>query len=204
MSETIMKIYASQDWVNENTVQSDWSMNDENDLSHIKGRTHYVSREVTEIIPETTFEASSDSRTMYSLVTLKHPVINEKYIVLFDGVEYDVLTVSNEDISNTAFPVNTAVFGNPFFLFDKFTDLGDYPFAIFYFIQDDGDHAYIYAESGEHTVQVIQCNETVTQLNEKFIPDTIARTSDIPSDDYINSLIDAKLAEIPIAEEAEF
>lgn len=38
--------------------------------------------------------------------------------------------------------------------------------------------------------------DPVTQLDESFIPDTIARVSDIPTDEQINALIDAKLGVI--------
>lgn len=70
-------------------------------------------------------------------------------------------------------------------------------------IADDSYGAYAFIVFTEknvtHTISVFAISQTTALLPEKYIPNTIARTADIPTavtDDHINSLIDAKLGVI--------
>lgn len=168
-------------------VQADWNQTDDTAVDYIKNRTHYeniietsvvlVDEDVTleVLMPEGTPEAQWDEP-----LTFENGKI---YTVAIEDEQQDIVCENNELI----------------FISSTLNDT--------YSLSADG----IFSRNGsgpEGTyhikIETTEVSTAIKHLDEKFIPDTIARVEDIPSEEYINSLIDAKLAAIPDASEVAY
>ena len=159
-------------------VQTDWSQNDETAADYIKNRTHYEAFDREVLVPELTLdfnELVQDSvgflgsyRAMDFTYYIMNFTIGDKYVIVFDGQEYQFIA---NDIGCLKDPIN-------------------YTTAPIHLSQGSmGAMNYYVKEPGTHTVSVLHLIPgAVKQLDEKFIPDTIARTSDIPAVPSIEGL----------------
>ena len=149
--------------------QSDWKMNDESDGAFVKNRTHYYTGSGTTIVPNTAFSISSTSTytELGEFTAVSNMEMGKRYSIVFDNVEYNITSTSNAIVGNGDFADNDIVLGNT----------SDYPFAIFIDMTDYLVYAYA-NKTGNHTLQIFD-TPNVVQLDEAFIPDTIARVSDI-------------------------
>ena len=144
------------------SIQSDWNQSDETASDYIKNRTHYTE---TSIISET--------RTVKELVDEKFAQLllenrqTAQYII-FGGNE---LLVYNRELINDDDTIGWSVIGENFREIAIHVSKNSAN-------REMKDKIYIYGETLEITINTI--NEMVHQLDEKFIPDTIARVENIP------------------------
>lgn len=135
-------------------VQADWSVNDETSAAYVKNRTHYDGVELDEVLNKSII-ASSGSVVHSTFPTL---TVGEKYMVVYDGVTY-ISTVTNEG---------------------RFLCLRHNGNEKPYWMQDSRDTTGEFEISTEKkTLVIYKMTEKIYQLDEKYIPDTIARTSDV-------------------------
>lgn len=156
-------------------VVSDWEQNDSTQLNYIKNRTHYDNSTITEIVPSriewTGFNMISDylyGRSGNGTVSI---TAGSTYKVDWDGTEYELVC----QVFN-----NWVYVGNVNYLSD--TTGGDIPFVIG--LDTESGDILIATESSElsHHIGFYEVFPDIKQLDEKFIPDTIARVSDTPTE----------------------
>lgn len=163
----------------------DWEQNDENGDGYIKNRPFYAYGEDVVVMREATVGSqNSESQSEVPLV------VGTTYVVTFDGVQYETVC---RDYSGYRMLGNNAIYdydsgiendtGEPFALEAHGSDL-----MLYWYFQDD--------DSAEHTVSIDIFGRKVKEISEEFLPDAIARTADMPTDEHINSLIDVKLGVI--------
>lgn len=152
-------------------ANADWEKNDETAADYVKNRTHHDRTEVPILENvELTFIWSEMATHIYSY---GNPVT---FVV---GHEYRIVTDT---------------YGETFAYPESETRLR--------FVFDQGNKGEItptefaFLSGSAHTLSLYEITEGVKQLDEKYIPDTIARTAAIPSDAHINTLIDTKLGVI--------
>ena len=189
------------------SAKADWNQNDESAIDYIYNRTHWVEveEETAEFLSETVItevEADAQGRSFSAISELNNTwfiIDNNTFIVTFDGVQYrcPAWNYNGNDY-----------FGNANLLDSEFlestTELNQYksdaPFlfeSIFYSEEETdpfwGETTYnewfefnIYIQATEvgatHTLKIEYVNSensTYHTLDEKYIPDTIARKSDI-------------------------
>jgi hypothetical protein len=97
--------------------------------------------------------------------------------VVWDGVEY-LAPLVGTDGSGSSW---VAIFGNPA-MFGNGADNG-VPFMFCLGAAPLPNIEVFYADTNTHTMAIVKRVETVHKLDEKYIPDTIARKSDIPEID---------------------
>lgn len=166
-------------------IKSNWNTNDETDLSYIKNRTHWAEDVVEQIIPETTvtFGAATnpgmDTGTATGSATQIYPKIGEEFTVNWNGEKYypkvGEYTKEGGDFGHGI--GNTGMFGGskrdfPFligFLTEAEAAAAGYTYMVWV---NDGSTSATFSVSGV-------TGEEVHQLDQKFIPDTIARVEDI-------------------------
>ena len=145
-------------------TKADWNQNDENAIDYIKNRTHYEINEDSEIvILDKSINLEKDPLTnaeiyIGSCEINTELVSGQTYTVVWDGAFYENLVCDEEHLGT-----------------DNFITGGDeYPFSIFYY---EGEFRISSNIGGDHTVKIYTVSKTATikQLDEKYIPDTIAR-----------------------------
>lgn len=156
--------------------QSDWNQSDSTKLDYIKNRTHWSKTEST-IVAEETVDTSDYVYYFTTPFTLN---VGQTYIVVFDGVTYDC--VAFRDNSN----YNRATIGGSYDTYDV------YPFSVY--VKSNGDTCITTEVISTHTVKVTNVNETVQKLDEKYIPDTFAKSADMEV--MVNDVEDALLDKI--------
>lgn len=181
------KIGAGNTGVPENLPQSDWNQNDENAADYVKNRTHYVEfHQVTELFNnyEVHHYSSRDTadfiyyegEAYQPITTLKSGDILQ---IKFDDV---VLTgkvdVYKDDDYRTDYNVNIEssstglVSGYNFFM----SDLTSH---VCIGLEISVDYYSEIPDSIQIEISRIVNNEIITTLDEKYIPDTIARTLEL-------------------------
>ncbi len=137
--------------------QADWNQNDENGPGYIKNRTHYYNRE---LVWENTFETAEENQSSWDtgLPYSLNPLTS--YCIVYNNDEYILET---EEWGRFNYPIDSSSY--PFFI--SFTDDGPY-----IKLKNPGTH---------HFEMYI---ENVVKLDEKFIPDSIARADDIVQADW--------------------
>jgi hypothetical protein len=141
--------------------QADWNQNDSTAADFIKNRTHYADETRAELAAEKTIDCSEKYGdgylyTDYNSFQIRY---NIKYLVVWDGVEYycesrgGYLCAGDNGLSADA----------PFIVSEG----------------SMGAMKYTALTEGEHTVAIYTVESTIKQLDEKFIPDTIARATDL-------------------------
>lgn len=166
-------------------VRSNWAQNDSTALDYIHNRTHYDA-EVSDVIADEqevtyTYDSSLNYSTPTShgkvtTVSDTRLVVDNTYVVTIDGVEYVATAQSGSD----------SMAGKCPFLF---VDCGG---VLGYFInelRDNESYGCIAVEvynqiqrtnvTTTFTIKIEEKTTTAVPLPERFIPDTIARTSDI-------------------------
>ena len=166
-------------------VQADWNQNDETAADYIKNRTHYAEKVLTPIVEDLSGARVIGHEGSYILV--------DGYIIEVDGVKYTISRVlvdeySDYDDEGMREHYSYEYFGNPaVYPYDlyKADIVHDVPFFMYH---EYGTYTGIYfGDEDTHTVNVYSTGgEIVHQLDEKFIPDTIARQADV--DDKISQL----------------
>lgn len=159
MNNGITKVYASQDWVKENTVKSWNELEDKPFYEEIGGNI---------LIPEMTLEGFALMQDpIYAVGNLfsMTPILGQIYIVVWDGVSYDVeCKTANFD--------GFVYFGN-----ENYVDMhggGDIPFAVIVV----GGNIIVATEStaASHTISIAEA--VVHEIDTKYIPNNIMRCDD--------------------------
>lgn len=160
------------------TIQVDWTQNDESASGYIKNRTHYEEEIDVAILEETNYNFGGYSYQFGkydcgNYFASNTPLeVGKQYKVIFNGVEYKGTATIDSEYDNI-------YFGNGAYLNNTDEDNG-MPFAIYY--ESDTTWLHVLAMrnwDGEHTFSIYAIESATHQLDEKFIPDTIARTKDI-------------------------
>ena len=208
------------DLVNKPTiVQGDWDVNNDSDMAYIKNRTHYDYTKYTEIhlFGNSNPVASSLINDTYYYgektgSSLGITSGNIYKVSCSDGTKYistcQSVPISGQSISyscvlgNAQLGVDAGYLNgtNPHY---PITDTGE-PWC-FISYSHTSKNAIISTISNFKIYSLyIQSAHELKQLDEKYIPSTIAKTSDIPTDDHINELINTALNAIGIAEEGTY
>lgn len=157
-------------------TQADWNENDETSPAYVKNRPFYVASEANgKVIFDGTVEASIDNENgsyqaePYYIPIEETFIIGESYVVIVNGEAYDVVCQNNY---------------YPYLGAKNSSDLNVYPFSAY--SQDNVNTGNVPAMSisfptqGIHTVKIVHGTpEELVQIDEKFIPDSIARKSDM-------------------------
>lgn len=156
-------------------IQADYSQNDETAVDYIKNKPVYIETELETMDTFTFTSGTSNSKFGCARDTINDKTseleLGKKYTVIFDGTTYSDLVCYDSGFSAECMLgeyVSLAGGETPDFL--------EYPFSIV----DEGDSYVIFTEgkSGSHNVEILKPIENV-YFYEEFIPDTIARVSDI-------------------------
>ena len=151
---------------------ANWEQNDSEALDYVKGRTHYVGEEAYTI-----YESDSityDSGDLEDLFS--EPLIEgNKYTVICNGVTYECETGTLDDGESVYITLgNQALFKN-----DSIEKIeSDEPFLICY---SDGWNFTNFSADGTYSLKIIGYTEIIHPLDPKYIPDSIARVSDVES-----------------------
>ena len=201
-------------------VQGDWDVNNDSDMAYIKNRTHYDYIEYTEIpfLGSNMPLASSliNGTYYYGEKTGSSLGITSGNIYkasCSNGTEYistcQSVPIPGQALGNAARVLGNAQLGvnagyldgtNPHY---PITDTGE-PWC-FISYSHTAKNAIISTISNFKIYSLyIQSAHELKQLDEKYIPSTIAKTSDIPTDNHIKELINTALSAIGIAEEGTY
>ena len=184
---------------------ADWDNDDPTSSGYIANRTHYKSDKVdlislTQVYPT---EADDSGNCMVALTgqnMIWSNWVGIQWSVGWDGKTYQ----TSGELQNVGGSGSGAVYvvaGNPSFISSSNTDTGeDFCVAIasagstpLVFWKDDGNPHTVCAYYSDGT-------EFIKQLDEEYIPDTIARTSQLQSlatEDYVTTLV----GETPVSEQ---
>lgn len=164
-------------------VQANWNQNDETAPDYVQGRTHYeaIYGDGFEVLTSTKIQSTDFTEYNARIVqvpldvVMPYPNVGEVYTVFFDGVPY-VVTVGStygppRCLGNQSYFRGAGVYdtGEPFFIW----------------FGTEGNSTELWIQSSElHDVTIAiyygEVTQVVKQLDEKFIPDSIARAADIP------------------------
>lgn len=169
-------------YLEENGVSKpDWNQNDETAKDYIKNRPFY-EKEYTITDTLIDFFQESFPHEGFHLYNLYQTPINENSSlrIIFDGEPYFVEDAT--DIYGKGFIGNTSLLPVNEFTSIERLDTGEafciisrgYASGIYeahFFVQKEGIHSF--------KIEILEKTPHIKQLDEKFIPDTIARTDDI-------------------------
>ena len=155
-------------------IQADYSQNDETAVDYIKNKPVYIE---TELETMDTFTFTSDGALGGKFGCAVNFIDNKtselelgkKYTVVFDGTTYSDLVCYDSGFSS-------CMLGEYVNLSGDSPDFLEYPFSIADY--DDRYRIFTESESGSHNVEILKQIENV-YFYEEFIPDSIARVSDI-------------------------
>lgn len=197
----------------EEQIQSDWNINDPNDKRYIANKPFYENH--THTIPNiSVIKIPAASTLSESYPDLYYGTV--QYTSSFtEGNTYYVSLFGYEEFHHTKcgkykFPGQLSyckVIGNSKILFD-IGRIEEIPNGK-YHVEDTGEDwaLLIYESTSMQTFysyeknarieSVYLCeNVEIKKIDERFIPSTVARSSDIPTDDHINELINTALGVI--------
>ena len=191
--------------------QSNWNTNDPEAAGYIVGRTHYevpdpdsstnaldwdgdtAGRPAVDLAEGVSFVRISDSTppidafvggTLTFASTALEQAIDYNILADHVFVEAGLTTVVLNNTPAVLIAYESIDMGEGLIL-DKGT----------YFVRIQSE-AYSFYVSSVRCVYNAFGGMTVHPLAEKYIPETVARTKDIPTDDHINELIDTKLSDV--------
>lgn len=162
-------------------VQADWNQNDETAPDFVKNRPFYDAGLIheDECVPEKNFTICDYGNGTGSGAVESNRLLEFDCIVIFDGVEY---ACERKYIEAGDYSFYGYYYGNPAKRGETLEDTGE-PFCMIssyrgYYAVD------VYGNSGEHTIQIFKAKRDFVKLDDKFIPASIARVSDIPTPDW--------------------
>lgn len=173
-------------------VNPDWNQDDPEQPDYVKNRTHWVEGNQTVI----EWDGNTEGRDSFSVSGTTVYKISDETPTTTDLIGG---TLQVDDSPDGALTENS------------FLEMeGGLGIAANLLVVQSAD-AFAAPSTGVYatpcsTLTLTYGSTTYHPLDEAFIPDTIARTADIPTDEHINALIDAKLADfaLPSAEEVAF
>jgi hypothetical protein len=173
------KRYASEEYVNKkiaNISQPDWNQNDETAPDYIKNRTHGINTAPLSVV-ESNFGTAS-GYTSYKVGPYEWKA-NKPISLIIDGVLYEFDSYNTSGYSSMLGKYVYG-YGAPYSL-GNITDDSEYPFTFLIIsnsIDDTEEYAHIEFADGSmnHMVEIFG---GIKQLDEEFIPDSIARTANV-------------------------
>ena len=160
----------------------DWNQNSSVKADYIKNRPFYEGATAIEIFPDTTFEFSHISGVAH--IGRMDGMLDTP---LVDGVEYHLKI---DDVVYTSicrtFEGRAQYLGNIYLCYTAYESTGE----SFCFFADGTNLVCVTTEfgAGSHTVAISQPTIEIHTLDEKFIPDTIARVADIMTEEQIAAI----------------
>lgn len=142
-------------------VQSDWSVNDEDNPAYVSNRPFYDNKIVDKVaVPETTINVTEGDRGFYLDCTNKIEV-GQNYIVTLDGIPY--LSSNVIDNEGSIYCNITTNYGS--------ININTYPWSseIYFYTYSD-----TLPFSGEHTISVEIGDYYLKTINEKYLPKAYA------------------------------
>lgn len=161
----------------DNSQNADWNQNDPSFADYVKNRTHYKELVYPTLLDNVEFE--SDGAGTYYLYLTFALYAEEAYKMSVNGGE---LLPATLDYVQSVFTC-----GDYVFTYAGPSEISNAKLSI---VANEAPIVYLVRADDEAMI------EKVHPLDEAFIPDTIARKSDIPTDDHINSLINTALGVI--------
>lgn len=170
----ISDIRAYTDSVIGSIENADWNTNDETASSYVKNRTHYEATLLQEVVPETIITSTSNTSNMYHVRFLyqtngitgyDHFIAGNEYLIIIDGVEYREVASDGNTIG--------------------IADDGSYTMPVVFcgaHYMANSTYVCTLEANTSYTVSVYHTSSSIKQLDEKYIPDTIARTNNIVKD----------------------
>ena len=151
-------------------VQPDWNQNDATKPDYVKNRPFYTGDPVeTVLVEESTVSFAEGSGGIYQGIfsSTFSPTIGETYKVSWDGTVYECVCVSIK---------GSGVIGNTSFL-DAGSDSGE-PFCMI--VPGSGKIMIGSADASDsHTFSIRYAVPQVVQIDEKYLPDTVATKSEV-------------------------
>lgn len=149
-------------------VQSDWNENDETSTAYVQNRTHYSHSEEVVL-----YEGTISDRIIYGSfggneVSVENANGYEEYIAIIDGIEYRSKKKTDETLGVT-------YLGNLSGYESSAENTGESYVLV---LENDAIIA-AFNVGGSHSLKLTAINETIYPIDEKYIPDTITRSSDI-------------------------
>lgn len=184
-------------------VTTDYSVNDPTDLAYIKNRTHYEDKslladEMADINALNGGSWNSQDGIVVTQITISNQTltVGETYTIVIDGQCYTV--IGNEDMVNAMGGSGIVSFGDTeAFITEDLTLLN----SVVGYGMNQGTSLFMVLACKSDSIPV-ECKlyrgSGVMQLDEKFIPSTIARVSDI-SKHYRYGTEDLIAGETPLA-----
>ena len=164
----------SKDGTGGSSVQPDWSQNDSTASDYVKNRTHYEEGSQTVIEWDGNTEGRDSVGTVYKISDLT-PSIDELIGAIFVMSDGETLTITDSDVlePEPGFVAITTA-GVAVFYSEKITDSSGTTLTV--------PSTGVYAEIEETYVSSITYGSTtIHQLDEKYIPESIARkTATLP------------------------
>lgn len=165
------------------SAPADWNQNDSNASDYIRNRTHWIEEEYEEIITLENQPGYSYSVKVENWAPVEPLLIddNEEYIIIVDGQTYTCTSYFDPLAAAT-------ILGNSTIVNPDTTSRYNVPFCVEHYIMEEEAWISRYGiycnhEDGQtnHTFTIKQKtgNTVYHQLDEKFIPDAIARTAHI-------------------------
>lgn len=133
-------------------VQPDWNQNDDTQPDYVKNRPFYEETETTPILESQQIDFSQSFRIPTSIVK------GNTYLITWDGTDYTITATEKEIIAGE--------------IYAPYLEQADGLFRI------EGMTMRA-ADNGIHTVAISLVDSTTKTIDEKFIPNTIARDNTV-------------------------
>lgn len=141
-------------------VRPDWSQNDQDAADYIKNRTHWVENERTYTIYTGTLGTAGAASVKPAFLEMDEPLIEgDEYIVTLNGATYTLTAAIDE--------YGWVYIGDNSYTFTMF------PFKLYN--DSDTSQTFEINKNGDWNLTVKHHIKEIHQLDEKFIPDSIAR-----------------------------
>ena len=172
-------------------VQPDWNQNDSTQPDYVKNRTHWVEGIDEELLAETTTTFRDAGGPVMGIAIIDHTKIEvgKRYTLIVDGVAYESEAFPVTGGTEIGIEVTIPYIGNPNFMEMGYGEDNGLPFIAGFSSDGTGitDTFYVFmqgADGDSHIISLSMSSTTYHPLDEAFIPDTIARKSDIPEVNY--------------------
>ena len=135
-------------------TQADWNENDKTASGYVRNRTHWEeTNKITLVDNLTSEDYAGDNSPQCNFIP------DQKYNVVWNGILYEDLVCWFDEGYNV---------------------IGNSEELPFYIDDDGGDSLYIEASEDEPwTISIVHLQREIYQINEKYIPDSIARARDV-------------------------
>lgn len=197
------------------SVQADWNQNNANASDYVKNRTHWVEQSLGLLLEEQSVTANDYDNTAILDDQMQDCRITngDKVVVTVNGIVYECTAWQGWDV-NTTFAGDSRLLMeegmqslNPVdvpFLINHYYEAGD----PFWGTEETVEWRITFTSPGNHTLKIeIPTGEvTYHTLDERFIPDTIARKSEVGGGGGVtswNDLEDRPISEDVLLEETE-